>query len=146
MTVLQAPKKCEACKNGAAAPFPFSMAFQPIVDIDAGRIFAYEALVRGVGGESAFSVLSKVTNENRYAFDQACRVTAIKLAKRLGLEKTSAKLSINFMPGAVYNPAACIQLTLATARQVSFPLDRLIFEITEGEEVKDRAHLKEHLR
>ncbi len=60
------------------------------------------------GENLPFSVLSKVTDENRYAFDQACRVTAIKLAKRLGLEKTSAKLSINFMPGAVYNPAACI--------------------------------------
>ncbi len=45
------------------------------------------------------------------------------------------------MPGAVYSPAACIQLTLKTAQAVGFPLDRLIFEITEAEEVLDRKHL-----
>ena len=123
-------------------PMSFSMAFQPIVDTEAERVFAYEALVRGPQGESAYSVLSQVTAENRYAFDQSCRVQAITLASGLGLVETGAKLSINFMPGAVYSPAACIQLTLATARKVSFPLDRLIFEITENEEVQDPKHLQ----
>jgi len=37
-------------------------------------IFGYEALVRGPNGESAYSVLSQVNDDNRYAFDQACRV------------------------------------------------------------------------
>ena len=132
---------CGACRDGVGQPFPFSMAFQPIVDVDAGRVFAYEALVRGVGGESAYSVLSQVTLENRYAFDQNCRVTAITLAARLRLAERGAKLSINFMPGAVYSPAACIQLTLKTAAEVGFPTEKLIFEITEGEEVTDRKHL-----
>jgi PAS domain S-box-containing protein len=134
--------KCDACKDGAIPPFSFSMAFQPIIDVEARRVYAYEALVRGPGGESAYSVLAKVTDKNRYAFDQACRVTAITLAKKLGVDKTQAKLCINFMPGAVYSPAACIRRTLDTARQVSFPLDRLVFELTEVEEVKDRAHLR----
>ena len=64
------------------------------------------------------------------------------LASELGLAETGARLSINFMPGAVYSPAACIQLTLATARKCGFPVDRLIFEITETERVKDKAHLR----
>ena len=67
---------------------------------------------------------------------------AIELAAELGLAETGASLSINFMPGAVYSPQACIQLTLRTAREKGFPLDRLIFEITEGEEVTDRGHLR----
>ncbi len=133
--------KCGACKDGTAQPFPFSMAFQPIVDIDANHVFAYEALVRGLHGESAWSILSQVTEANRYAFDQNCRVKAITLASELGIVPTGAKLSINFMPGAVYSPAACIQLTLNTAFLLSFPAHRLIFEITEAEEVKDRKHL-----
>lgn len=124
-----------------AQPFPFSMAFQPIVDVETQEVFAYEALVRGIDNESAYSVLSQLTDDNRYAFDQTCRVAAITLAKRLGLDRTGAKLSINFMPGAVYSPAACIQLTLKTAAEQSFPTDRLIFEITEAEEVKDPKHL-----
>lgn len=118
------------------------MAFQPIVDVRAGRVFAYEALVRGLHGESAGSVLSQVTEANRYAFDQNCRVKAITLAARLGLAQTGAMLSINFMPAAVYSPAACIQLTLKTATALNFPANQLIFEITEAEEVKDRAHLR----
>lgn len=134
--------KCSACKDGISSPITFSMAFQPIVDVNAGRVFAYEALVRGLNNESAYSVLSQVNESNRYAFDQNCRVRAISLASRLGLAESGAKLSINFMPGAVYSPAACIQLTLQTARRLSFPMDRLIFEVTEGEEVHDPKHLQ----
>ena len=143
--LLQLPtvsRGCVACKDGVESPFPFSMAFQPIVDVSTGRAFAYEALVRGVKGEGAYSVLDQVTDENRYAFDQNCRVRAITMAAQLGLAARGAFLSINFLPGAVYSPAACIRLTLDTARAVGFPTDRLIFEVTEVEEVRDRAHLR----
>lgn len=133
--------KCEACRDGSVQPLPFSMAFQPIVDVNAERVYAYEALVRGLNGESAASVLREVTDANRYAFDQNCRVKAISLAAQLGLPETGAMLSINFMPGAVYSPAACIQVTLKTANKVGFPVDQLIFEITEGEKIHDHAHL-----
>jgi EAL domain-containing protein (putative c-di-GMP-specific phosphodiesterase class I) len=127
MTDTERRTECNACRQGVKQLFPFSMAFQPIVDTEARQVFAYEALVRGVNAESAYSILSQVTPENRYAFDQNCRVAAITLASKLGLAATEARLSINFMPGAVYSPAACIQLTLKTAKLVGFPLDRLIF-------------------
>jgi len=123
-------------------PLEFSMAFQPIVDVVRQRPYAYEALVRGTRGESAATVLCQVTEENLYAFDQSCRVQAITMASQLGLPETGAKLSINFLPGAVYSPKACIQLTLLTAHSCQFPLDRLIFEITETERVNDAAHLQ----
>ena len=83
---------CGACGDGIAQPFPFSMAFQPIVDVQAKRVFAYEALVRGPENESAFSVLRQVTPENRYSFDQNCRVAAISLAQQLGLRSTSCRV------------------------------------------------------
>ncbi|WP_156681561.1 EAL domain-containing protein [Sphingomonas profundi] len=117
------------------------MAFQPIMDVAEGVPFAYEALVRGPDGEGAWSVLSQVTEANRYTFDQRCRVKAIETAARAGLLATPARLSINFLPNAVYSPAACIQLTLKTARAIDFPTDRLIFEFTENEEMKDPAHV-----
>ena len=84
-----------------------AMAFQPIIDTESGLPFAYESLVRGADGSSAASVLSQVTDENRYAFDQACRVLAIESALAAGLMDTEAKLSINFLPNAVYSPLAC---------------------------------------
>lgn len=117
------------------------MAFQPIVDVVAGTPFAYEALVRGPAGESAASVLARVSEANRYAFDQQCRVKAIETAVRAGILATGARLSINFLPNAVYSPAACIQLTLRTARATSLPTDRLVFEFTENEEMTDPAHV-----
>ena len=134
--------KCSACKDGIAQPMQFSMAFQPIVDVSTRRVYAYEALVRGPQGQAAGTVLSQVNDDNLYAFDQSCRVKALTLASRLGLADNGALLSINFLPGAVYSPAACIQLTLKTARDLNFPLDRLIFEVTEGEKVKDANHLE----
>ena len=117
------------------------MAFQPIVDMATGEPFAFEALVRGPAGEPAASVLGQVTSENRYAFDQQCRVRAIQGAAAAGLLETPARLSINFMPNAVYSPLACIQLTLRTAAATGFPVDRLIFEFTENEEMLDPAHV-----
>ncbi len=118
------------------------MAFQPIVDVHTERVYAYEALVRGPNGEGAGTVLSQITPDNRYSFDQTCRVQAITLASQLGLAGHGAFLSINFLPKAVYSPAACIQLTLKTARELDFPTNRLIFEITEGEEVENTKHLQ----
>lgn len=132
---------CAGCRDGAALDFEFSMAFQPIIDIGKGEPFAYEALVRGPGGESAYSVLSQVTEANRYAFDQRCRVKAIEVAAEAGILSTPARLSINFLPNAVYSPMACIQLTLKTAAATDFPTDRLIFEFTENEQMVDPAHV-----
>lgn len=124
---------CEGCRRGDDFPLPFSMAFQPIVDVSRREIFAFEALVRGINGEGAGSVLGNVDAGNRYAFDQQCRVKAIELAAGLYSPEDDIKLSINFMPNAVYEPRACIRLTLATAERVKFPLDRIIFEFTETE-------------
>nr|WP_200845371.1 EAL domain-containing protein [Roseomonas sp. 18066] len=119
------------------------MAFQPILRCDAAGhgLYAYEALVRGPGGEGAASVLAQVSAANRYGFDQQCRVRAIELATRLGLLATPAALSINFMPNAVYEPRACIRASLAAAERVGLPRERLIFEFTETEAMTDPRHL-----
>ncbi|WP_204949355.1 EAL domain-containing protein [Methylopila capsulata] len=114
------------------------MAFQPIVDVTDGSIFAFEALVRGVDGAGAASVLADVTPDNRFAFDQLCRRTAVEFAARLRIE---ARLSINFMPNAVYKPDVCLGTTLAAAKRHGFPVERIMFEVTEGERVDDRVHL-----
>lgn len=141
LPTLSAQNACGACRLDGTL-FPFTMAFQPIVDVANRSVYAYEALVRGINGEGAGSILSQVTEENRYAFDQGCRVKAIELAAKLGLAQTGARLSVNFMPGAVYSPAACIQKTLQASREHQFPLELLTFELTEDERVRDIPHLK----
>ena len=128
---------CFGCRE-SRLDFPFTMAFQPVVDIREHRIDTHEALVRGPAGEGAGTVLAQVNDTNRYAFDQACRVKAIEMATRLGLE---GSLNINFLPNAVYEPRACIRATLDAAARTGFPLNRLVFEFTENESSPDEGHL-----
>jgi EAL domain-containing protein (putative c-di-GMP-specific phosphodiesterase class I) len=129
---------CQECLNGAGLSFKFTMAFQPIIDLKESCVFAYEALVRGTQDEQAAWILSQVNDGNRYRFDQAIRVKAIELASSLQI---ATRLSINFLPNAVYHPETCIRATLEAAKMYHFPVEQLIFEITEGENIEDRAHL-----
>lgn len=136
-------EQCAGCQTGERLDFAFSMAFQPIVDTAAHRIWGYEALIRGTAGEGALSILSRVRPEQKYKFDQACRVKAIELAARLfPRDGEMPKLSINFLPNAVYEPAACLRATLAAARKSDFPREAIMFEFTESELVRDTGHLQ----
>ncbi|WP_375159377.1 EAL domain-containing protein [Bradyrhizobium sp. RDT46] len=136
---------CAGCADGAELPFEFKMAYQPIVDVAENRIWGYEALVRGPSGESAHSVLSQLTDKELYRFDQAARVMAIETAGRLFADPR-ARLSINFMPNAVYEPRACIRNSLEAARRENFPASNLMFEFTENERVIDPAHIENIVR
>ena len=89
------------------------------------------------------AVLSQVNEQNRYRFDQACRVKAIKGASLLQIRE---HISINFLPNAIYKPELCIRTTLETARAHDFPLERIIFEVTEGERIEDGPWFAEILR
>ena len=134
---------CGDCGSSERLAFKFSYAFQPIVDVEARQIFAHEALVRGTNGEAAVSVLSQINEANRYRFDQACRVKAIKTAAQLNMQ---TMLSINFMPNAIYRPEVCIRTTLEAARTHGFPLERIMFETVEGEHISDGKWLAEVFR
>lgn len=136
-------QSCADCLSGVSLGFGIRMAFQPIIDWHSRSVFAYEALVRGPGGEGAAWVFEQVNDSNRYYFDQACRVTAIKTAAELGC---STFLNINFLPNAVYRPETCIKATIEAAHMYGFDLKRLIFEVTEGEDIVDKAHLRNIFR
>lgn len=135
-----APKiGCSACSDETALDFDFTMAFQPIIDFQNKKIFAQEALVRGLNGESAGEIIAQANSENLYKFDQMCRVKAVRLASKLNIKSF---LSINFLPNAVYRPENCLRTTIKAASEYNFPLEKIIFEITEVEKVKDNSHLK----
>jgi EAL domain-containing protein (putative c-di-GMP-specific phosphodiesterase class I) len=131
---------CGVCQDPLG--FDFTFAFQPIVDVRDRSIYAQEALVRGLQGESAASILAQVHDGNRYRFDQECRIRSILLAKQLGL---TARLSINFMANAVYKPELCLRTTLAAAQAASFPVSQIIFEVLETERVISPTKLREIL-
>lgn len=122
---------------------PFTMAFQPIVDMASRTIFAQEALVRGTAGGTAAEVFARVHPGNLHAFDLACRQRAIAFAAELCFR---SRLSINLMPNAACQPSLGIEATLIAADAAGFPVERIIFEFTEGELVQDRLQLRDTVR
>jgi EAL domain-containing protein (putative c-di-GMP-specific phosphodiesterase class I) len=130
---------CNNCRNKKDLDFDFTMAFQPIINCSNQSIYGYEALVRGLNNEPAYSIFSKVNDKNRYLFDQLCRIKAIALASELGI---TSMLSINFLPNAVYEPARCIRTTLEAAKKYNFPADKIMFEFTEVEKIEDSTHVQ----
>ncbi|WJG08599.1 EAL domain-containing protein [Aliiglaciecola sp. LCG003] len=130
---------CDNCSDRGSLDFDFTMAFQPIINCKTKTIFGYEALARGLNNESAYSVISQVNDDNRYLFDQHCRVKAIALASKLKLD---SMLSINFLPNAVYIPERCIRTTLEAAKQYGFSTDKIMFEFTEAEKIEDSDFVK----
>lgn len=130
---------CRQCLESVDLCFDFTMAFQPIIQCSSKTIFGYEALVRGLHNESAHSIISRVNEDNRYRFDQLCRIKAIALAAKLNIK---TMVSINFLPNAVYRPERCIRTTLEAAKEYDFPIEQIMFEFTEVEQVKDHQHIK----
>lgn len=60
------------------------------------------------------------------------------MASVLGMQ---SRLSLNVMPNDIARPAECFHTAIRTAERVGFPVDRLMFEITEGEPFKDLREL-----
>ncbi|MCB1175267.1 MAG: hypothetical protein KDK39_16955 [Leptospiraceae bacterium] len=115
------------------------MVLQPIVDVQEYRIHADDALVRGLDGASAGTILDQVNDDNRYSFDQACRIKAVELAARAAVDEL---IRINFLPRAVYEPEACIQAPIRAAIAYGFDSRRLVFEVSETEKVDNVLHIR----
>lgn len=119
----------------------FSHAFQPIVDIDEGKIISYEVLVRGPNQESPATVFSQVAKQHFMDFDQLIRERGIAQAASLGL---SCCLSLNFTPGEIlFAHGAYVERTISVAEQHNIHAHQLIIEITESEAILDLPLLAE---
>ena len=114
-------------------PYPASFAFQPIADISARNVFAYEALARGRNGGSAADVFAAVRPEDMHAFDHAARLAAVALAAKLGI---TAKLSLNVKPGSIESMPECVDELLDHATSAGLSPEQLMLEITEGEAIQ----------
>jgi EAL domain-containing protein (putative c-di-GMP-specific phosphodiesterase class I) len=121
-----------ASADPAASGFGATFAFQPIVDIAARTVFAYEALVRGHDGRGAGDILAAVPPRERHFFDHDARLAAVGLATRLGLAN---RISLNMMPGCIESMPGSIEVLIEQAGRCGLAPDRLIMEITEGEAI-----------
>ena len=113
---------------------PLSFAFQPIVDITDRSVFAYEALVRGVAGEGAATVLRGLDGPALHSFDRDARCEAVRLAAAFGLQTS---LSLNFLPRSLDALGDAVSNTLDVALECGLSPQQLILEVTEGEIIHD---------
>lgn len=108
-------------------------AFQPIVDLRDRSIFAWEALARGPAGEPAAWVFAQAPQATDLdALDLSIRANAMRSARRLRMRE---RLSVNLFAQTAGCPSVSIRKTIDDAVQQDFPVDQLIFEITESAEV-----------
>lgn len=123
--------------------FDFSFAFQPIVDVRNREIISYEALVRGPRGEPSSEVFAHVPPKKFPVFDELCRQKAIWLASRL---KIPNRLNLNLAPPGIYEVDMSITATFHASINSGIPVENIVFEVLESENLTDQRNLLQYLR
>jgi len=116
------------CRDGVAVSF--LNAYQPIVDVINGSVYAYESLVRGSLGQSPMSVFKSVPRALTSPLDQAIREASINRSVALGID---TRLTLNISSECLISEEQHTLKTLEHARSVGFPVEKLIFEISESD-------------
>lgn len=137
--MLSSQKLIEIIENGSLTTH-----FQPIVDMKTSTIYGYESLVRGVEDDGSLIYPDRLfgwakEGDMLFYLDRACRETSLKTA---AVKNIHAKVFINFIPTAIYDPNHCLQSTVAWAKQLNFDPKNIIFEVVESEHIADIEHLK----
>ncbi len=119
--------------------------FQPIIAVsDPGKVFAYECLLRGIGERDALVGPDSMFGAARaagllYNLDRVARIKAIQEAAGQGIEEN---VFINFNASSIYDPAYCLRSTMKAVKESGIPSERIVFGVTDSEEVRDTVHLR----
>jgi EAL domain-containing protein (putative c-di-GMP-specific phosphodiesterase class I) len=73
-----------------------------------------------------------------FNLDRAARLKAIEEASRFGVE---TNVFINFNPTSIYDPVYCLRSTVDAVERSGITADRIVFEVTESEEIRDTGQL-----
>src|SRR5438270_7648685 len=127
----------------------FTSFFHPIVHArDTTRIFAHEALLRGVERDGSLVAPQPILALAREAgllgeVDSAACRSAIRAAARHGRDLC---VFINFAPSAVQDPQASLDSTLEAIDEAGLPHDRVVFEVVEADRFGDTPLLERVLQ
>lgn len=119
----------------------FESHLQPIVHLETGERFGYEALLRSRHNISPGELFRAANRFGLHSkLDQRARAEAIKATHHA--VAPHEKTFINFLPSTIYNPDYCLQHTFEIIDRYNLSPDRFIFEVVETEKVRDVAHLQ----
>ena len=119
--------------------------YQPIVHTgDVTRVFAHEALLRGLAADGSIIPPGRMFGAATAAgllfqLDLAARRSAIGGAIRRRLPHA---LFVNFTPTAIYDPNTCLRTTVRAIDEGGLRHDQVVFEVIESDRTTDPAHLQ----
>lgn len=131
----------------------FELAYEPIVEVESGKVSGFEALlrwrhpIRGVVGPSEFIPVAEeiglIVPLGRWVIRAACRQIAEWTAAYP--DKPNLSVSFNISKRQLVEPAL-VQEIAAALREFGIPPGRLVMEVTETSIMQDIARLGEVLR
>ena len=115
--------------------------FQPIVSLDQGKIFAYEALCRTVG-PNPFDSIEEIFGQAKICnkileLDMRCRENGIALSCAQGIKESEVLLFLNICPTSLLCPNHTAGTTGILANRHGMPKQSIVLEITEQEAVSN---------
>jgi len=103
-----------------------SFAFQTIMDASEFEVVGFEALVRGIRNEPASQVMSRINHDQRFDFDQACRIRAIEAAAEFEID---ADLHLNATDIKLGNVDVVVAVTRHLAKRHKIEPERIVLEL-----------------
>ena len=122
---------------------------QPIVyALDTSRVFAREALLRGVSRDDSIVYPKYMFDVARgcgmlVQLDLAARKTAID---RMMLDRIAETLFVNVTPSVIDDPLSSLERTVEMIDDAKIPHERIVFEVVEQDQAHDVMHLRGLLR
>jgi EAL domain-containing protein (putative c-di-GMP-specific phosphodiesterase class I) len=116
-----------------------NFAFQTIIDAAEHEVTGFEALVRGIRKEPAPVVISRIPHDQRFAFDQACRIRAIEAASDFDVD---ADLHLNCTDIKANNVALVVEVIQYIARRHKIEFDRIVLELNNLGSIGGREQLQ----
>ncbi|MEN1729075.1 MAG: EAL domain-containing protein [Pseudomonadota bacterium] len=103
-----------------------SFAFQTIMDAANFEVVGFEALVRGIKKEPASQVISRISHDDRFDFDQACRIRAIEAAAEFEID---GNLHLNATDIKAANVELVVEVTRHLANRHKIDTGRIVLEL-----------------
>jgi len=120
--------------------------YQPIIELDTGRVIGFEGLIRPTA-ESGFSdpgsmFVAAETVGRTVELDYACLTAVVAGARTMPREQL---LALNISPRTVEAPQFSSDSFLVTLARYGIEPGRVVVELTEREKVEDSARLQSNL-